>query len=74
MQISGRLEFPLTVPLVAFSLGGPFDSFNQDAAEAIAAFQIRIHDLEPNFVDSGATQKDLSPHVAHSDRDIEIGF
>ena len=69
-----ELGFPRAIPLSIKFIGGASDSFHENPSQAIAAVQVSPNDFQADFVYSRSAQQDLGPHVAYSQRDVEIGL
>ncbi len=69
------LDFPLPTPLLLLVLRSVVQGLHQNPAQAIAAFQVGIDDLESHFIDPRPAQQhmrlDFRPH-AH--RNLQIGL
>ena len=55
VKVSARqvenLSLPCSVPLLALAFGAALHGVDQDAAQAVAAFEVGVHNFKANFID-----------------------
>src|SRR5277367_910886 len=68
------LDLPLPIPVGGVVVGHFLQGLDQDAAQAIAAVQVHADELEADFVDAGAAEKNFATNFLYSQRNLDVGF
>src|SRR5581483_2712437 len=64
----------MPVPFLAVKFGAMLDGIHQRPAQAVPALQVGIDNLKADFVDTRAAQQYVGAELAHSSRNLKVGF